>query len=127
MALRYGVSRQPAREALIALAKIGLVRVLPQSGTVVVKISTRQMMQVRFTEALERQSSAGLSSVSIHDPRQPRAMIAAQRQAALDEDRASFEKHDERFHAALATGADAELAWRAVTQRQVPHGPLVST
>src|ERR1700730_2238126 len=54
VALRYGVSRQPAREALIALAKIGLVRVLPQSGAVVVKISTRQMMQVRFTrEALE--------------------------------------------------------------------------
>ena len=54
VALRYGVSRQPAREALIALAKIGLVRVLPQSGTVVVKLSIRQMMQVRFTrEALE--------------------------------------------------------------------------
>jgi DNA-binding transcriptional regulator YhcF (GntR family) len=48
VALRYGVSRQPAREAMIALAKIGLVRVLPQRGTVVVKISARQMMQVRF-------------------------------------------------------------------------------
>src|SRR5258708_20018751 len=48
VALRFGVSRQPAREAMIALAKIGLVRVVPR-GTVVVKISTRQMMQVRFT------------------------------------------------------------------------------
>src|SRR5260221_1457046 len=53
VALRYGVSRQPAREAMIALAKIGLVRGLPQRGTLVVQISTRQMMHVRFTrEAL---------------------------------------------------------------------------
>lgn len=116
VALRFGVSRQPAREALIALAKIGLVRVLPQSGTVVVKISARQMMQVRFTrEALEtaivRRACERFDTMiraSLD------AMISAQRQAALDEDRASFERHDERFHAALAAGADAELAWRAV-------------
>jgi DNA-binding GntR family transcriptional regulator len=116
VALRYGVSRQPAREALIALAKIGLVRVLPQSGTVVVKISTRQMMQVRFTrEALE--TAIVRRACERFDPMiraSLDSMIAAQRQAALDEDRASFEKHDERFHAALAAGADAEVAWRAV-------------
>jgi DNA-binding GntR family transcriptional regulator len=116
VALRYGVSRQPAREALIALAKIGLVRVLPQSGTVVVKISTRQMMQVRFTrEALE--TAIVRRACERFDPMMRASldsMIAAQRQAALDEDRASFEKHDERFHAALAAGADAEVAWRAV-------------
>jgi GntR family transcriptional regulator, rspAB operon transcriptional repressor len=116
VALRYGVSRQPAREALIALAKIGLVRVLPQSGTVVVKISTRQMMQVRFTrEALE--TAIVRRACERFDPMiraSLDSMIAAQRQAAHDEDRALFEKHDERFHAALAAGADAELAWRAV-------------
>lgn len=116
VALRYGVSRQPAREAMIALAKIGLVRVLPQRGTVVVKISTRQMMQVRFTrEALE--TAIVRRACERFDPMirsSLDSLIAAQRQAALDNDHASFEEHDERFHAALAAGADVELAWRAV-------------
>jgi DNA-binding GntR family transcriptional regulator len=116
VALRYGVSRQPAREAMIALAKIGLVRVLPQRGTVVVKISTRQMMQVRFTrEALE---TAIVRRACERFDQMIRAsldtLIAAQRQAALDNDHVSFQERDERFHAALAAGADAELAWRTV-------------
>lgn len=116
VALRYGVSRQPAREAMIALAKIGLVRVLPQRGTVVVKISTRQMMQVRFTrEALE--TAIVRRACERFDPMiraSLDAILAAQRQAALSEDHAAFQDHDERFHAALAAGADAELAWRTV-------------
>ena len=41
-------------------------------------------------------------------------IMAAQRKAALDNDIAAFQEHDERFHAALAAGADAELAWQAV-------------
>ena len=34
-----GVSRQPVREAFIKLGEAGLLRVLPQRGTLVVKIS----------------------------------------------------------------------------------------
>ena len=41
-------------------------------------------------------------------------MITAQRRAARDNDHATFQEHDERFHAALAAGADAELAWQTV-------------
>jgi DNA-binding GntR family transcriptional regulator len=40
--------------------------------------------------------------------------MAAQRKAALDNDIAAFQEHDERFHAALAAGTDAELAWQAI-------------
>ncbi|MDB5860793.1 MAG: GntR-family transcriptional regulator [Ramlibacter sp.] len=116
VALRFGVSRQPAREAMIALAKIGLVRVAPQRGTVVVKISARQVMQVRFIrEALE---TAIVRQACIQFDPMFRSSIdsimAAQRKAATDNDIASFQEHDERFHAALAAGAGAELAWQAV-------------
>jgi DNA-binding GntR family transcriptional regulator len=114
VALRYGVSRQPAREAMIALAKLGLVRVLPQRGTVVVKISARQMMQVRFArEALE--TAIVRRACERFDPMTRSSigpMITAQRRAARDNDHATFQEHDERFHAALAAGADAELAWQ---------------
>lgn len=119
VAMRYGVSRQPAREAMMMLAKIGLVRVLPQRGTVVVKISTRQMMQVRFTrEALE--TAIVRRACERFDRFDPTirgsidSILTAQRQAALADDHAAFQEHDERFHAALAAGADAELAWNAV-------------
>lgn len=116
VALRFGVSRQPAREAMIALAKIGLVRVLPQRGTVVVKISIRQMMQVRFTrEALE--TAIVRRACERFDPTiraSIELIMTAQRQAALANDHTAFQEHDERLHAALAAGADAELAWRAV-------------
>ena len=115
VALRFGVSRQPAREAMIALAKLGLVRVVPR-GTVVVKISARQMMQVRFTrEALEtaivRRACERFDPVfrSTID-----SILAAQRKAAADNDIPTFQEHDERFHATLAAGADAEHAWQAV-------------
>jgi DNA-binding GntR family transcriptional regulator len=116
VALRFRVSRQPAREAIIALAKIGLVRVLPQRGTVVVKISIRQMMQVRFArEALE--TAIVRRACERFDP-MIRASIdsimTAQRKAARANDNTAFQEYDGRFHAALAAGADAELAWRAV-------------
>src|SRR3712207_4115084 len=41
LASRLGVSRQPVREALIALAKTRLVEILPPRGTSVVKISVQ--------------------------------------------------------------------------------------
>ena len=48
IATRLGVSRQPVREALIALGKSKLVDIRPNRGTVVVLISPRQMMEARF-------------------------------------------------------------------------------
>ncbi|MDB5527366.1 MAG: GntR-family transcriptional regulator [Devosia sp.] len=116
VALRFGVSRQPAREAMIALSKIGLVRVLPQRGTVVAKISTRQMMQVRFTrEALE--TAIVRRACERFDPMYRSSLdsiMDAQRKAARDDDPAAFQDHDQSFHAALASGADAEHAWQLV-------------
>jgi len=40
IAAQMGVSRQPVREAFIRLSEAGLVRIRPQRGTFVVKIST---------------------------------------------------------------------------------------
>src|SRR3712207_751012 len=54
IATRLGVSRQPVREAFIKLGEAGLLRVLPQRGTLVVKISLSAVDEARFIrEAVE--------------------------------------------------------------------------
>lgn len=51
---RFNVSRQPVREAFIKLAEAGLVQVLPQRGTFVMKISAKRVADGRFIrEAVE--------------------------------------------------------------------------
>ena len=54
IARSWTVSRQPVREAFIKLQEIGLVEILPQRGTFVVKISARDVENARFIrEAVE--------------------------------------------------------------------------
>ena len=114
IATRYGVSRQPVREALIALGRTRLVAVQPQRGTVVVKISIRMMLQARFVrEAIE--TAVVRQAASNFDP-YSRArideLLGRQRVAALEGDSEAFRRDDELFHIALAEGAGCPLAWQ---------------
>ncbi|WP_437374773.1 GntR family transcriptional regulator [Inquilinus limosus] len=116
IAQRHGVSRQPVREALIALAKTRLVEVLPQRGTVVVKLSVRRMAEARFVReavevALVRRACEGFDRSSrerIDD------LIEAQEKAASRCNHGDFQRYDELFHIAIAEGAGCGLAWMAV-------------
>jgi GntR family transcriptional regulator, rspAB operon transcriptional repressor len=116
IASRMGVSRQPVREALIALGKSKLVDIRPNRGTVVVRISARQMMEARFVrEALEvavaRRASDGFDSWT----RRRIDTILARQEAARDvNDHNAFRREDEQFHIALAEGAGCALAWNAI-------------
>src|SRR6266478_3271447 len=54
LAMRFGTSRAPVREALIRLVDDGLIDVQPQRGSFVSRISLRAMERARFVrEALE--------------------------------------------------------------------------
>lgn len=113
---RHGMSRQPVREAMIALAKARLIEILPQRGTVVVKISVRKMMESRFVrEAIE---TAVVARACSSFDRQSRAriddLLDMQMEAADRGDHAAFQRYDELFHIALAEGAGCPLAWEAV-------------
>jgi DNA-binding GntR family transcriptional regulator len=116
IARRYGVSRQPVREAFIALARTGLLEVQPQRGTVVVKISTGKMLEARFVrEALEvaivRRACEGFDLPIRKDID---AILRAQEQAAAKAAHYEFQRYDELFHIALAEGAGFPSAWRAI-------------
>lgn len=116
IATRYDVSRQPVREALISLSRIGLVQVLPQRGTIVTKISTRHMMQVRIArEALE--SAIVQRACERFDPiirSSIDAILETQARAAAEGDTVTISTADSQFHAALAAGADCEMIWQMV-------------
>src|SRR6185369_11530686 len=97
---RLKVSRQPVREAFIKLSEIGLVRVLPQRGTFVTRISEKEVLDARFVReavecAIARRASAGIGKPEIGALR---AITTAQRKAARSADPEEFFVLDEAFH-----------------------------
>lgn len=116
IASRYGVSRQPVREALIALSQQRFVEILPQRGTIVVKISVQKMMEARFLrEAIESAVVRRACGSFIVTSRQIIDNCLEAQQRAVDKgDHAGFQRFDERFHMALAEGAGCPMAWTLV-------------
>lgn len=116
IATRLGVSRQPVREALIKLANSRLIEIRPHRGTVVARISAREM-----TEALFVRQSVEISVVARaaqnFDPWQRKridSLLTEQENDAAKLDHAGFREHDEAFHIAIAKGAGVGIAWIAI-------------
>lgn len=116
IATKLGVSRQPVREAFIKLGEAGLLRVLPQRGTLVVKISLAAVEDARFIrEAVEcavaREAAlrAGSAVRTLLN-----ANLSRQRRAARARDPEAFFTLDEEFHRLLAESAGRPSAWRVI-------------
>jgi DNA-binding GntR family transcriptional regulator len=111
-----GVSRQPVRESLIRLSETGLVRVLPQRGTVVTRISVARVNSARFLrEAVERavvREAAMRAGPS--DILQMRALIRDQAAAISAENHAGFLALDDELHRAFAASIAHEDVWRTL-------------
>ena len=118
LATRFGVSRQPVREAFIKLSESGLVRVLPQRGTLVVKISVAAVEDARFVrESIECALVREAARFAVGRPRASvtlRAHLRDQEKAAASRDGAGFFELDEDFHRELAALAGRSSAWRTV-------------
>lgn len=113
---RFGVSRQPVREAFIKLAEAGLVQVLPSRGTYVNKISMRAVANARFVrEAVECAiARAATTLITTAQVARLRRLIEGQRLAADQGDHAGFSVLDENFHQLLAEIVDCDYAGRVV-------------
>jgi len=113
---RYGVSRQPAREALLALSRTRLVDVQPQSGTSVSKISVAKMMQARFVREAIEVAIVQRACESFDKQFRTRIddLIEMQERSAAMGDHDRFRHFDELFHVALAEGAGCPMAWQAL-------------
>ncbi len=113
LADRYGVSRQPVREALINLGKAGLVGIQPRRGSFVVKISLDLMRQARFVRESVEVAVVRRACTSF-DPavrRRIDGILLRQVDLAASQSHYAFQREDEAFHAALAEGAGVPAAW----------------
>ncbi len=116
IARKLGVSRQPIREAFIKLGEAGLLRVLPQRGTLVVKISRVAVEDARFIrEAVEcavaRAAAARVDRAAITILNDS---LVRQRRALRAKDGPALFALDEEFHRLLAEAAGRPSAWRIV-------------
>ncbi|AOR59947.1 GntR family transcriptional regulator [Pectobacterium parmentieri] len=116
ISVRFDVSRQPVREAFIKLAEAGLVQIMPQRGTFVMKISEQRVADARFIrQALEcaivRRAAEMVTDEQLltleHNLR--RQELAAQNEQVRE-----FLSLDDSFHQLLTQIANCPLAWETI-------------
>jgi DNA-binding GntR family transcriptional regulator len=103
LATRFGVSATPVREALLDLAKEGLVDTVPNKGFRVTAVSERQLDEYTHIRSLiEVPTTADLAVTA--DPEALRALRPVARDivtSAADGDLISYVEADLRFHLGL--------------------------
>lgn len=121
IAARFGVSRQPVREAFIKLSEAGLVEIRPSRGTYVAKISVRDVANARLVrEAIEADITHHAARLASDAQVQGlQEMVGAQLVAARENDYRRFNDSDEAFHRAIADIVDCDYAWRIVERARV--------
>jgi len=116
MAVRFGVSRTPVREAFKRLVEEGFLMVVPQVGTFVAPIDlaavhdsqfVRETLECRTVALAARHGDAAGKAALEENVRQQERDLAAK-------DYPSFFRHDEAFHAELARLAGHPSVWSLI-------------
>lgn len=120
IAARYGVSRQPVREAFIRLAQQGLLMIRPKRATVVKKISPEGVRQSRFIrESIEVEIVRRLARQPGAADEVLKGLIADQEAASAANDSRRFHTLDELFHRTMARLAGVEYAWQLIDDHKM--------
>jgi DNA-binding GntR family transcriptional regulator len=121
IALSYGVSRTPVREAILKLADEGLLEIFPQSGIFVSRIPLAALPEAiiirKALEATTAQLAAERATSSqilaLH------SILESQREANAAGDSDAFHRADEMFHATIAEVAGYPGIWTLIQQVKV--------
>src|ERR1700682_3687127 len=104
IALSYGVSRTPVREAILKLSDEGLLEIFPQSGIFVSRIPIAALPEaIIIRRALEATTArlaaerAASSQILVL-----RSILERQREANAARENDAFHRADEMFHATIA-------------------------
>jgi DNA-binding GntR family transcriptional regulator len=121
IALSYGLSRTPVREAILKLADEGLVDIFPQSGIFVSRIPLAALPEAIIVRKALEETTAGMAAQRA-TPSQImnlQAIVQRQREADAVSDREGFHQADEAFHASIAEVAGYPGIWRLILQVKV--------
>jgi GntR family transcriptional regulator, rspAB operon transcriptional repressor len=121
IALSYGLSRTPVREAILKLADEGLVDIFPQSGIFVSRIPLAALPEAIIIRKALEETTAHMAAeratpsqiMSLH------AIVQRQREADVASDREDFHLADEALHASIAEIAGYPGIWRLILQVKV--------
>ena len=121
IALSYGVSRTPVREAILKLSDEGLLEIFPQSGIFVSHIPLAALPEAiivrKALEATTAQFAAERATASqilaLH------SILQRQREANAADDADAFHRADEMFHATVAEVAGYPGIWTLIQQVKV--------
>src|SRR5580700_4731762 len=121
IALAYGVSRTPVREAILKLSDEGLLEIFPQSGIFVSRIPVAALPEAiivrKALEATTAQLAAERATSSqilvLH------SILQRQREANAAGDSDAFHRADEMFHATVAEVAGYPGIWTLIQQVKV--------
>jgi GntR family transcriptional regulator, rspAB operon transcriptional repressor len=118
LALRFGTSRAPVREALIRLVEEGLIEVQPQRGSFVNRISLAAMQRARFVrEALEVSIARRAAERGLSPEAQDKAAAVLEEQEKVQKNPELFTMADDAFHRAIADDVGIAQIW-AVIERE---------
>jgi GntR family transcriptional regulator, rspAB operon transcriptional repressor len=121
IALSYGVSRTPVREAILKLSDEGLVEIFPQSGIFVSRIPLAALPEAIIIRKALEETTARLAAeratpsqiLTLH------SILERQREADAASDRDGFHQADETFHATIAEVARYPGIWTLILQVKV--------
>lgn len=116
IAARFGVSRQPVRDAFSRLANLDLLLIRPQRATEVKRFSHREIAKSRFVRASVEREVLRLASrhCGAEDGLRLDAAVAAQEGAIETRDVDGFGALDYAFHRTLCEIAQAEFAFDVI-------------
>lgn len=110
---RLSIGRTPIREAVIRLRREALIDVIPQSGTYVSRMNTKQIEEARFVrETLEKEVFRIACTVITNEQLKDleKLIILQQTYAQLKDEQAFFQL-DEDFHHLIYQISDKENVW----------------
>jgi DNA-binding GntR family transcriptional regulator len=121
IALSFGVSRTPVREAILKLSDEGLLEIYPQSGIFVSRIPIAALPEAVIIRKALEETTARLAAERA-TPSQIlalRSVLERQREAHAAGDSETFHQADELFHATVADVAGYPGIWKFIQQVKV--------
>ena len=121
IALSYGVSRTPVREAILKLSDEGLLEIYPQSGIFVSRIPVAALPEAIIIRKALEETTARLAAERATSSQilALQSILERQREASSAGDSDTFHQADEMFHATVADVAGYPGIWKYIQQVKV--------